>query len=94
MVTDKLMISHGATGKLSKKGHDRRSEEVLWSAFWYSKGKVSTCNNSSYHLYSITCTRFDISAVHPQSKMPGTYTEVPYCKKATTKEVRPQQQKK
>lgn len=32
--------------------------------------------------------RFDISAVHPQSKMPGTYTEVPYCRKATSKENR------
>jgi hypothetical protein len=32
--------------------------------------------------------RFDVSGVHPQSKMPGTYTEVPYCRKATTKENR------
>lgn len=27
--------------------------------------------------------RFDISAVHPQSKLPGTYTQTPYCKKST-----------
>ena len=33
------------------------------------------------------CCRFDVSGVHPQNKMPGTYTEVPYCKKATSKEV-------
>ncbi|CAI8012659.1 Lymphocyte expansion molecule [Geodia barretti] len=32
--------------------------------------------------------RFDVSGVHPQNKMPGTYTEVPYCKKATSKENR------
>ena len=43
----------------------------------------------SYHNYFtlILFVRFDISAVHPQSKMPGTYTEVPYCRKATSKEV-------
>ena len=29
-------------------------------------------------------SRFDISGVHPQSRMPGTYTQVPYCKKATS----------
>lgn len=27
-------------------------------------------------------SRFDISGVHPQSKMPGTFTQVPYCKKS------------
>lgn len=27
--------------------------------------------------------RFDVSAVHPQSKVPGTFTQVPYCKKST-----------
>uniref|UniRef100_H2YPC8 Uncharacterized protein n=1 Tax=Ciona savignyi TaxID=51511 RepID=H2YPC8_CIOSA len=27
--------------------------------------------------------RFDVSGVHPQSKMPGTFTQVPYCKKST-----------
>lgn len=27
--------------------------------------------------------RFDVSAVHPQSKFPGTFTQVPYCKKST-----------
>lgn len=32
--------------------------------------------------------RFDVSGVHPQNKTPGTYTEVPYCKKATSKENR------
>lgn len=31
--------------------------------------------------------RFDISAVHPQRKLPGTYTEVPYCRVATAREV-------
>ena len=34
------------------------------------------------------CCRFDVSGVHPQNKTPGTYTEVPYCRKATSKEVR------
>ena len=38
-----------------------------------------------YHFLNFV--RFDISGVHPQSKMPGTYTQVPYCKKATTIEV-------
>ena len=33
-------------------------------------------------------SRFDISGVHPQSRMPGTYTQVPYCKKATSELVR------
>lgn len=32
--------------------------------------------------------RFDVSGVHPQNKMPGTYTQVPYCRKATSKENR------
>ncbi|XP_076813428.1 ciliary microtubule-associated protein 2-like [Clavelina lepadiformis] len=27
--------------------------------------------------------RFDVSGVHPQSKIPGTYTQIPYCKKST-----------
>lgn len=27
--------------------------------------------------------RFDVSGVHPQSKVPGTFTQVPYCKKST-----------
>ncbi|XP_063283335.1 ciliary microtubule-associated protein 2 [Pelobates fuscus] len=32
--------------------------------------------------------RFDVSAIHPDNKKPGTYTEVPYCRKATSEEVR------
>ena len=36
----------------------------------------------TYHALCIN--RFDISGVHPQSRMPGTYTQVPYCKKATS----------
>ncbi|XP_065834501.1 ciliary microtubule-associated protein 2-like [Oscarella lobularis] len=32
--------------------------------------------------------RFDVSGVHPQSKMPGTFTESPYCKKSTSEENR------
>jgi len=28
--------------------------------------------------------RFDVSGVHPKSKTPGTFTQTPYCKKATT----------
>lgn len=31
-------------------------------------------------------SRFDVAGVHPQNKMPGTYTQAPYCKKATSKE--------
>ncbi|XP_006825739.1 ciliary microtubule-associated protein 2-like [Saccoglossus kowalevskii] len=27
-------------------------------------------------------SRFDVSGVHPKSKMPGTFTEVPYCRKS------------
>ena len=33
-------------------------------------------------------SRFDVSGVHPKSKMPGTYTQIPYCKKLTTPTVR------
>jgi len=28
--------------------------------------------------------RFDVAGIHPQSKTPGTYTQVPYCKKIKT----------
>lgn len=28
--------------------------------------------------------RFDISGVHPKSKVPGTFTQTPYCRKATS----------
>jgi len=28
--------------------------------------------------------RFDISGVHPKNKMPGTFTQTPYCRKATS----------
>jgi hypothetical protein len=28
--------------------------------------------------------RFDVAGIHPQSKTPGTYTQVPYCKKYLT----------
>lgn len=28
-----------------------------------------------------------MAGVHPQNKMPGTYTQVPYCKKTNAKEV-------
>ncbi|CAH1772898.1 unnamed protein product [Owenia fusiformis] len=28
--------------------------------------------------------RFDVSGVHPKSKMPGTFTQTPYCRKATS----------
>ena len=38
-------------------------------------------------LLTFTISRFDVSGVHPQNKMPGTYTQVPYCKKAMSKEV-------
>ena len=38
-------------------------------------------------MLKLTLHRFDVSGVHPQNKTPGTYTEVPYCKKATSKEV-------
>lgn len=31
--------------------------------------------------------RFDVSGVHPQSKMPGTFTQTPYDKKATSDHV-------
>ncbi|KAL5487330.1 hypothetical protein EMCRGX_G019919 [Ephydatia muelleri] len=30
--------------------------------------------------------RFDVSGIHPQTKIPGTYTEVPYCKRANSAE--------
>ena len=39
-------------------------------------------------VYLVFSSRFDVSAVHPQNKLPGTYTQVPYCKKATSTEVK------
>lgn len=36
--------------------------------------------------FGVQTPRFDVSGVHPQNKMPGTYTQAPYCKKANTKE--------
>lgn len=33
--------------------------------------------------FGVQAARFDVSGVHPQSKMPGTFTEVSYDKKST-----------
>jgi len=33
--------------------------------------------------FGVQSARFDVSAVHPNSKKPGTYTEAPYCSKTT-----------
>ena len=44
-----------------------------------------TRTKHNFHLsssYPFHPCRFDISGVHPQSKMPGTFTQVPYCKKS------------
>lgn len=34
--------------------------------------------------FGVQTARFDVSAVHPKSKTPGTFTQTPYCKKATS----------
>lgn len=34
--------------------------------------------------FGVQTARFDVSAVHPKNKTPGTFTQTPYCKKSTT----------
>lgn len=34
--------------------------------------------------FGVQTARFDVSGVHPKSKVPGTFTQTPYCKKATS----------
>ncbi|KAK7495048.1 hypothetical protein BaRGS_00013688 [Batillaria attramentaria] len=33
--------------------------------------------------FGVQTARFDVTGIHPQSKMPGTFTQVPYDKKST-----------
>ena len=38
--------------------------------------------------FGIQTARFDVAGVHPKSKSPGTYTQIPYCRKAMDELVR------
>ncbi len=69
-------------------------EKVQRRAFWNTDGKVELCFAFALskiwevaEKFSVCCNvtvfRFDVSGVHPKSKVPGTFTQTPYCKRST-----------
>ena len=49
---------------------------------WEATGHILQIMLTAVFIFIIF--RFDVSAVHPKSKTPGTFTQTPYCKKATS----------